>query len=163
VIGGHNIFGTYLEPVMLIPEQAKEHWAFLHAEQNHSLEIGLMVASVVIMAISSGAALVLYRNGPAPVLASWKKSFIGVYETLFNKYWVDDLYHKVFVKPLRDMSEFLWSFVDVNIIDGLVNGAGELVKVASGATSFKMSGSVHRHAMVFTLGLVGLLAILVFV
>lgn len=163
VLGGHNIFGTYLEHVLFIPEQAKEHWAFLAEHHSAGLEMGLMAASVAIMFVASGLALKLYGNGPAPVLAQWKKSMHGTYEMLLNKYWVDELYQKVFVRPLRDMSDFLWSFVDVKIVDGLVNGAGEFVKVVSGATSFKMTGSVHRHAMVFTLGLVGLLVILVFV
>lgn len=162
VLGGHNMFAEYLEPVMMMPAQAKEHWEFLEAEYPHSLEMGLMAASVVIMLIASTTAIVLYGKGPAPVLAKWKKTFAGVYDTLWNKYFVDEFYFAVFVKPLREMSEFLWSFVDVKIVDGMVNGTAEFARFIAGTLSFKMSGSIHRHAMVLVVGLVCLLSVLVF-
>lgn len=162
VLGGHNAFAHYLEPVMMMPTQAKEHWEFLEAEYSHTLEMGLMAASVVMMLFASSAAIILYGKGPAPVLAKWKKSCSGIYDTLWNKYFVDEFYGAVFVKPLREMSEFLWSFVDVKIVDGIVNGVGEFCRFIAGTLSFKMSGSIHRHAMVLVIGLVCLFSILVF-
>lgn len=162
VLGGHNVFAEYLEPVLMIPAQAKENWSFLEAEHPHSLEMGLMAASVLIMLIASSTAIALYGKGPAPVLAKWKKRFAGLYDTLWNKYFVDEFYFAVFVKPLREMSEFLWAFVDVKIIDGMVNGAAEFCRFIAGTLSFKMSGSIHRHAMVLVVGLVCLLSVLVF-
>jgi NADH-quinone oxidoreductase subunit L len=161
VLGGHNIFAEYLKPVMLIPEAAEEHWAFLEGTYSHSLEIGLMAASVVVMLIASGTAVVLYGRGPKPVLDSWKKSMSGVYNTLWNKYFVDEFYFAKIVQPVRDIAEFLWAFVDVKIIDGAVNGAAEFCRFIAGAVSFKMTGSIHRHAMVLVLGLVCLLSALV--
>jgi NADH-quinone oxidoreductase subunit L len=161
VLGGHNIFEEYLKPVILIPEAAEEHWAFLEASYSHSLEIGLMAASVVIMLIASGTAVVLYGRGPKPVLDTWKKSMSGVYNTLSNKYFVDEFYFAKIVQPVHDMAEFLWAFVDVKIIDGAVNGVGEFCRFIAGTLSFKMTGSIHRHAMVLVLGLVCLLSALV--
>ncbi|MCX6115935.1 MAG: NADH-quinone oxidoreductase subunit L [Proteobacteria bacterium] len=162
VLGGHNLFAEYLKPVMLIPAQAKEHWEFLHAEYSHSIEMGLMGVSVVVMLIASSAAIALYGKGPKPILATWKKSFAGIHTTLSNKYYVDEFYGVTFVKTLREMSQFLWAFVDVKIIDGIVNGFAELCRFFGGVLSFKMSGSIHRHAMVLVVGLVCLLSILVF-
>lgn len=162
VLGGHNVFEEYLKPVMLIPESAKEHWEFLEASYSHSLEIGLMVGSVVIMLIASGTAIALYGKGPKPVLATWRKSFAGVYNTLSNKYFVDEFYFAKIVQPVRDIAEFLWALVDVKIVDGAVNGVGEFFKFLAGTFSFKMTGSVHRHAMVLVVGLVCLLSAIVF-
>jgi len=161
VLGGHNIFEEYLKPVIMIPEAAKEHWEFLEASYSHSLEIGLMVASVVIMIMASGTAIVLYGRGPAAVLGKWKASLPRVYDTLSNKYYVDEFYFANIVQPVRDTAEFLWSFVDVKIVDGAVNGVGEMCKFIAGSVSFKMTGSVHRHAMVLVVGLVCLLSVLV--
>ena len=161
VLGGHNIFEQYLKPVMMIPESAHENWAFLEASYSHSLEIALMAASVVVMLIASGAAIVLYGRGPAPVLAKWRQSFSGIYNTLWNKYFVDEFYFANIVQPLRDMAEFLWAFVDVKIVDGAVNAAGELCRLVAGGVSFKMTGSVHRHAMVLVVGLACLLSVIV--
>jgi NADH-quinone oxidoreductase subunit L len=162
VLGGHNAFAHYLEPVMLVPEQAKESWSFLKAEYSHSLEMMLMAGSVLIMLIASSAAIALYGKGPAPVLGRMKSNFSRVHNLLWNKYFVDEFYGKTIVTPIREMSEFLWSFVDVKVVDGIVNGLAELCRFIAGTVSFKMTGSLHRHAMVLMVGLACLLSILVF-
>ena len=64
------------------------------------------------------------------------------------------------MQPLHDMATFLWKIIDVVVIDGVVNGVGQLCALAGGLSSFRMSGSVHRHAMVFVLGLVCLLTVI---
>ena len=75
---------------------------------------------------------------------------------------MDEFYFAKIVQPVRDMADFLWAFVDVKIVDGAVNGAAEFSRFIAGTISFKMSGSVHRHAMVLVIGLVCLLSALVF-
>lgn len=161
VLGGHNLFDAYLKPVMMIPASAHERWAFLEKSYSHSLEIALMVASVVIMLLASGAAIALYGRGPAPVLAKWKASLSGVYNTLWNKYFVDEFYFENIVQPVRDMAEFLWAFIDVKVVDGTVNAVAELCRFIAGSVSFKMTGSLHRHAMVLVVGLACLLSLMV--
>ena len=161
-LGGHNLFAEYLEPIMLIPEAAKEHWEFLEASYSHTLEMGLMASSVVVMLIASFTAIKLYGGGPAPVLTKWRTSCSGVYNTLSNKYFVDEFYVANIVTPVREIAEFLWAFVDVKIIDGAVNSAGEICRFIAGTVSFKMTGSIHRHAMVLVVGLVCALSVLVF-
>jgi NADH-quinone oxidoreductase subunit L len=162
ILGGHNIFAEYLSPVLLIPENAKEHWEFLEASYPHSLEFGLMGASVAMMLIASTTAVVLYGKGPKPVLAQWKTKCSKTFDVLSNKYYIDEFYFAKIVQPVRDMAEFLWAFVDVKVVDGAVNGVAELSRFIAGTLSFKMSGSVHRHAMVMAIGLVCLLTALVF-
>lgn len=161
VLGGSNIFHHYLDPVLMIPAQAAEHWASLTAHHEHTLELGLMAASVGVMFVAAGLAVTLYAKGPAPILATWASTFRRTYETLSNKYYVDEFYDAWIVQPLREMSEFLWAIFDVVIIDGIVNGVGQLCALAGGLASFRMTGSVHRHSMVLVLGLVVLLVVLV--
>ena len=91
-----------------------------------------------------------------------KQIIIIIVIFLWNKYFVDEFYVATIVKPLREMSDFLWEFVDVKIVDGMVNGAAEFCKFIAGTLSFKMTGSIHRHAMVLVVGLVCLLSVLVF-
>ncbi len=161
VLGGHNIFHHYLDPVLMIPAQVSENWAFLTVHHEHALELGLMGASVGVMFLASGLAVALYAKGPAPVLATWANSFRRTYDVLTNKYYVDEFYDAWIVRPLHDMSEFLWAIFDVVLIDGIVNGVGQVCALAGGLASFRMTGSVHRHSMVLVLGLVVLLFILV--
>ena len=161
VLGGQNVFHHFLEPVMMVPAQAAANWESLTAHQSHSLEMGLMAASVGVMLVASAIAVKLYANGPAPVLGKWATNMRGTYDTLSNKYYVDEFYDAWIVQPLRDMSEFLWGIFDVKIIDGIVNGVGQVCALAAGLASFRMTGSVHRHSMVLVMGLVVLLVVLV--
>ena len=161
VLGGQNVFHHFLEPVMMVPAQVAANWESMTAHHSHSLEMGLMAASVGVMLVASAIAMKLYANGPAPVLGKWATNMRGTYDTLSNKYYVDEFYDAWIVQPLRDMSEFLWGIFDVKIIDGIVNGVGQVCALAAGLASFRMTGSVHRHSMVLVMGLVVLLVVLV--
>jgi len=161
-LGGNNLFAAYLKPVLFVPEQVAGQWAFLKAEYSHALEWSLMGASVFIMLCASGLAIKLYASGPAPVLETWRAKISGAYDLLLNKYWVDEVYDSWVVQPLRDMSQFLWRIIDVVIIDGIVNGAGQACALIGGLVSFRSSGSMHRHAMVLMIGIVCLLSVLLF-
>ncbi len=48
---------------------------------------------------------------------------------LTNKYYIDEIYDAIIVLPLLVTSrEFLWKFVDTLMIDGTVNGVGQLIR-----------------------------------
>jgi NADH-quinone oxidoreductase subunit L len=80
-------------------------------------------------------------------------SLKGVYRTLLNKYWVDEVYYATLVDPIVDGSRnALWRGVDVGIIDALVNGAGTTSKGLSGITRRMQSGSIRSYAGWVALG-----------
>lgn len=162
VFGVPNLLKEYFHPVIQIPAQAKETWAFLEAHHSHALEFGLMGVSVGLMLVSATTAVKLYRNGFSPFVVNMRQRFSGIYNTLLNKYYVDELYHAVFVQPLRDMSQFFFKIVDVIVIDGLVNGVAQFFGMVAGLASFKMTGSLHRYGMAFVLGMICLVSVLAF-
>ena len=51
----------------------------------------------------------------------------SVYRLLLNKWYVDELYEKTVIKPLRSLSAFLWKGIDVVVIDGLVNSTADFL------------------------------------
>jgi NADH-quinone oxidoreductase subunit L len=53
------------------------------------------------------------------------KTFYPISKTLENKYWVDELYHYIFVLPVIFLTRILFAF-DMYVIDGIVNGTGWL-------------------------------------
>ncbi len=86
---------------------------------NNSLEITLSVVAVVVAALGWLIAHMLYREGSnrAEQLAT---SFSAAYKLLLNKYWVDELYSKVIVKPLLAISRFVLEWVvEYAILGGL--------------------------------------------
>jgi NADH-quinone oxidoreductase subunit L len=156
------LFEHYLDPVISIPPSVAGYWHHLHAEYPHSLEWAIMAVSVVGMALSSILAIGMYSDGFGKLARLLGSAFKGAHRVLTNKYYVDEFYDAYFVSPLRDIAQFLWKIVDVVIIDGIVNGVGQACMLIGGLSSFKMSGSLHRHGMVMIVGIVCMLSVLFF-
>ena len=71
----------------------------------------------------------------------------AMYSIMLNKYYVDDVYNALIVWPVVRMSrEFLWKFVDTFMIDGAVNGVGQLIRVSARGLRHMQSGYVRAYA-----------------
>jgi NADH-quinone oxidoreductase subunit L len=83
----------------------------------------------------------------------------GIYETVLNKYYVDEAYYATFVDPIVDGSRMLlWRGMDVGIIDGTVNGAATTAKSLSSFLRRMQSGNIRSYAGWVALGAVAMLA-----
>ena len=78
----------------------------------------------------------------------------SLYRFLLNKWYFDEIYDRIFVRPAKDFGLFLWKQGDGRIIDGAVNGAGSVVE--TGATWLRrfQTGSVRVYAASILLGVV---------
>ncbi|MGA2344592.1 MAG: NADH-quinone oxidoreductase subunit L, partial [Candidatus Sulfotelmatobacter sp.] len=71
----------------------------------------------------------------------------GFYTAVVNKYYVDELYAKLFVKPLIDGStSILWRGVDRKVIDDTVNKAGDGARHISDEARHMQSGNLRSYA-----------------
>src|SRR5450432_2744956 len=108
--GQPDYFARFLEPVFAQGAPTDSGAAEAAA---HALETPLAIVAVVTAAIGLFVAYWLYLKKPEKP-AELAKSFKGVYTTLFNKYYVDELYAATVVKPLLWLStRVLWQTVDV--------------------------------------------------
>jgi len=146
-----NRFEHFLAPV------------FGHVEAEHvsaALEYGLMGVSVAIALVGIGLAYLCYVVQPGlPMLIAWRAK--GLYDLLFNKYYIDELYDVVVVEPLRRLANALWHEVDVAVIDGAVNGAATTVSAAGGLWRRWQSGNVQHYALSLFVGAVVVIGYLV--
>jgi NADH-quinone oxidoreductase subunit L len=118
------------------------------------LELTLMgVSTIVAFAGIAIAAFYFLRNrAAADALAA---RFAGLHRTLTNKYYVDEIYDASIVQPIRIVSEEgLWQAVDVKVIDGAVNGAGDTVGGMSELLRRIQTGSVRTYAASLFVGVV---------
>ena len=77
---------------------------------------------------------------------------------LLNKYYIDELYELLLIKPYKYVANLLWQIGDVMIIDGLgPNGAAKISEKLSGVISRGQSGYLYNYALVMVIGLVGLI------
>ena len=76
-------------------------------------------------------------------------------QILVNKYYVDEIYGAVIVRPIVYFSVFLWKIVDVIIIDGSLNGSGRgLARMSPTRSATVSRGGVRGYATVFVVGVV---------
>jgi NADH-quinone oxidoreductase subunit L len=148
-LGGGAWFEHWLEPVF-----AKGHEIGMqHAEHAHSTEYLLIALSIalVLIAILSARRLYLNRSEKADAM---EKGLGGIHTLIYNKYYIDELYDKVFITPTVSISVFLWKRFDVLVIDGLVNGSAWLLGQFSSGLRKVQTGMVRSYAFVFLAGVV---------
>lgn len=86
-----------------------------------------------------------------------------VFHGMERKWWVDELYDAVIVRPYQAISRFFAGPVDQGLIDGIANGFGSLSCWAAGAWRKLQNGYVRSYALMILVGMVAILTYLVFV
>ena len=123
----------------------------------------IVSASFGVIGIIIAAFLYVFRPGLA---ASLKNTAGGLYTLVYNKYYVDEFYQAVVVKPLKGVSQvLLWKGIDEGLIDTAgVNGLGRAVRGWGAILRHLQSGSIRNYAtwvlagcliVIFAMGLFG--------
>jgi len=155
---GVHLFGHFLDPI-LAPANVVEA-SFAH---DFAIEWGAAGLSVVAGLIGIGLAYYFYLKNPS-IPAQLAQKAKGVYSLIFNKYWVDEIYEFVVIKPIYHFSVFLWRIVDVVIIDGIgVHGPARLLRGIGGIGRRLQSGNVQAYAFWLFAGLAAALIYLALV
>ena len=134
----------------------------LHEAAAHSLELTLAVVAVVSALFGLGVAYWLYLKRPEKA-EGLAKSMAPAYRTLLNKYYVDELYAAVIVKPLLWIStNMLWKAADVSAIDGAVNGIADGITAVGDRTRHTQSGNTRSYAVWVVVGALVVIAVIFF-
>ncbi len=96
----------------------------------------------------------MFKNGAAKRVAASMRGEGGLlYKFLLNKWYVDELYDFLFVKPLKKVGDFLWKTGDQKLIDGLgPNGFAAFANGAAKRVSKVQSGYLFHYALVMLSG-----------
>jgi len=150
-----NLLEGWLEPIFatgvsLLPTHTGDHT---------TTEILLMVTSTAIAIAGILLARNLYAGGTERASALGKR-FSAVYRLLWNKWYVDEIYHLAVVGPILAASrDFLWKVFDVKIVDGLVNGSARTVGATADVLRKVQSGVAQNYALLMMVGIVVLIGI----
>jgi NADH-quinone oxidoreductase subunit L len=151
--GGTDYFTRFLEPVFGAVSETPESAA-------HSFEVPLSIVAVVTALIGLSIAYWLYLKQPNKP-EELAKSLKGAYTTLLHKYYVDELYAAVVVKPLMWISrEVLWQKVDIVVIDGTVNGVATGAREIGDGVRHTQSGNTRSYAVWVVIGALVVIAII---
>ncbi|HMK28246.1 MAG TPA: NADH-quinone oxidoreductase subunit L, partial [Terriglobales bacterium] len=144
VIGGWVWFGGLFEHFMA-PVFGGEAAAAPEAVSK-GLEYTLMGVSTIAAFLGWFLAWLLYVRSPE-LPQKIADGLGGFYEAVVNKYYVDELYATLFVKPLVDGStRILWHGVDQGVIDAAVNDTAQGARHVSDAARHMQSGNLRSYA-----------------
>jgi len=151
--GGHP-FARWLAPVFASGAHEGGH-AAVH-EVPVATEWMLIALSVVVAALGILAAFRSYLWSPETG-TRLRERLAGLHRMLLNKYWVDELYDAIAVRPVHGLAQAFWRFWDTKVVDGVVNGVGYTLEGMSAILRLFQTGFVGTYALFFTLGVAALL------
>jgi NADH-quinone oxidoreductase subunit L len=160
ILGGHNEFDRFLSPVMESSRTtgaegavaAAEGQAPAREEEKTGTEWILTGASVGAGTLGLFFAWLLYYKRPE-LPDRITARIHGIYTMVLHKYYVDEGYGAIFVKPLLALSTVVfWRGVDQSVIDGLVNGAGSASQGIGNELRRMQSGNIRSYAAWVALG-----------
>jgi len=147
-----NRFNQFLEPVM---KPGPEPHLSIQTEWL------LILISVAIALLGIYIAYIFYIKKPqTPHQLNAK--FPYIYKLLYNKYYVDEIYNAVFVKPTVRGSEIIYDNFDLKVIDGAVNGSASVTGLSGKILSYLQTGLIKDYALVFLFGVILFLGYLLF-
>ena len=116
-----------------------------------------MIISVVAALASAGLAYVIYVS--KKTVPSRDSEVSGIQKVIYNKYYVDEIYDTIFVKPINALSNFFSSVFEFLVIDLIVEGVGKGVKSLSSEARLLQSGTTGNYIFGMVLSIVVILGI----
>ncbi|MEQ8331452.1 MAG: NADH-quinone oxidoreductase subunit L [Longimicrobiales bacterium] len=119
-----------------------------------------LISTALALVIVVAATQVVGRSTIVP--AKEDKEPEGFGKILLNKWYVDEFYDAVIVRPIVRASRFCWRVIDQGIIDGLVNAVGYLARGFGWFGSLFQTGTVNTYAFILSLGVLAILGAVLF-
>lgn len=151
---------NFLKPIFY---DAKEIMGMSDSHHLHIEEYLLMLLATGLAILAWWTANKWYSDPNWSKPKAIAKNLSGIYKLLWNKYFLDEFYHKLIIGPIHKLSDgFLWKIFDVRIIDGIVNGSGKVTASIGGQLRKIQSGIAQNYAILMMAGILIILSWLIF-
>jgi NADH-quinone oxidoreductase subunit L len=151
ILTGYLGIPSFLEPVFSTGSDVAVH--------HGSAGPVIMIAATIMGLIGIAAAYYVYVLNPE-LPERLAQQWNGLYRASLNKWYVDEAYDRLFVRPTVAAASELWKRVDVNFIDGAVNGVGRAIAWGGWLLRLVQSGETQHYALAMAMGIVVLTAYL---
>jgi NADH-quinone oxidoreductase subunit L len=153
---GKHYLGDYLAPIFTYSRQILP--AAFNTEPEHNTELMLMGISVLVAVIGIVVAYVMYvARAQRPAEDDAQRS--APENLVYHKYYIDELYNGIIVKPVMALSNGLYRFVENGVIDPIANGFGRVTLASGQLLRFVQTGSVETYLLLMVLGIVLILGL----
>jgi len=154
VIG--SIFSGFLFKDFLIGHDYADFWGssiLLLKQFDHTqIPIWILYTTPVLVTLSIPLAYYLFIQN-VKILEKIKSKNKIFYEFLLNKWYFDEIYDFIFVKPIKALGSFLWKSGDIKTIDRFgPDGISKIVKFISSKATKLQTGYIFDYAFVMLLG-----------
>lgn len=149
--GGHKL-EAFLAPIF-----SQSDAITVKTEMQHSTEYMLMIVSVAAALVALLFAWNKFRKYQKTTVAE-----TGLGKVLANKWYVDELYDAIIVKPVNAFAKYLNDVVEKKGIDGFVNGVGKAVNYSSRQIRLLQNGQVGVYVLLMVIGILILFIVQLF-
>jgi len=165
--------GAVFAGAVFAPSFIGHHWeefwngAIVNAPGNeimhhvHEVPGWVPLAPTIVGLAGIALAYVMYMFAPS-LPGALARALPGVHRFLLNKWYFDELYDAIFVRPAGALARGFWKIGDVRIIDGVPNGLAASVAGAARQAVSLQTGRVASYAFTMIAGLVLLVSLLLF-
>ena len=157
ILAALSAFGGFLQPMFLrwlepiYPEIEGRPGIF---EVPHGMELTLMVVASIVAALGVWIAWTRFSRRGLEADESFEHSAPAIAHGMENKWYVDEFYGAVVVRPLEAISRFFWRIINA-IIDGIAAMLGFIVRAVGDLLRFFQTGNVRNYALMFFVAVVG--------
>ena len=145
MMGGSGVLKEFLAPVFADAVKLNQLQHLSVPEKREWFNMALVILLVLLMVVRAYRKFVNYKA------ETLKQSyFIKLAE---NKFYVDEIYDTVFVRPAMWLSSGLHRFVEIRLIDRIVNGTGSLVVGFSNLVRYIQAGHVGAYLFFMVIGI----------
>jgi NADH-quinone oxidoreductase subunit L len=142
----HNTLAHWLAPIY--PELEG------HPAEFEIANVGLLVIiAVAVAALGTWLAYARFYKRGLEADAQFEANSPALARAIENKWYVDELYGAIIVRPLEQISQFFWRIVDA-VIDGIAAMLGYVVQGFGDLLRFFQTGNVRNYALMLFLGVI---------
>ena len=159
------IFAGYFFKTTFIGHDSNAFWQssiFFLNEINHDpIPLWFLILTPVLVVISIPISYYYFISN-TKILEEFKNTNSPLYNFLLNKWYIDELYELLFVKPTKKIGSFFWKKGDLGFIDRFgPDGISKLIKKLSDKAGIFQTGFIYDYAFVMLIGLSILLTYLI--
>ena len=161
-----SIFSGFLFKEFLIGHDYNNFWRdsiqILEKFDHSGIPLWLLVITPFFVTILIPVSFYLYIK-KTNVLDGIAIKYKSLYNFLLNKWYFDELYNQIIIKPTKFIGSFFWEKGDIKIIDRLgPDGISKIIKIISNKSSKFQSGYIYDYAFIMLIGLSLLLTFFIF-
>ena len=134
---------------------------FLDFVKLENIPIWLIIITPIIITLAIPLSYFLYIKDKT-ILEGVKNSNLPLYNFLLKKWYIDEVYDFIFIKPLKKIGVFFWKKGDQDTIDRYgPDGISKFIKFISNKAIQFQSGYIYDYAFVMLIGLSALITYLI--